>query len=304
MPPASPIPERIAGIVVPILLVLGLLLPAASAQAAPAREREAPQVGIATFNVLRTLGPRQARRDIRRLLTDRQVSVIGWQEADAPHWQRSLKRLSGRNWETAFFRGRGGDELPISWRTDRFRMISSDAVFMHRGASRRQTAQPYSAKSATRVVLKMLRTPFQTFTVINAHLAPYSEKLNRPGRPRPNINARHARRYVTGLRRMFVNSPGYFVAGTGDYNFSHPGDGRVRPAGFMRRQFRSVATSSYQALGLGDLPATHTGTDRFIDYVFLADRHRGQIRFARHRAIRALASDHRALVVRLGLTAP
>ncbi len=295
-------PPPLVRVLVPVLLVLGLLLPVAPAHAGPGGGREAPKVGIATFNVLRTLGPRSARHDLRRLLDDKQISVIGWQEADARHWPGLLRRLSGRKWKTAHFRGRGADELPISWRTDRFRLISADSVFMHPGASRRQTSQPYGAKSATRVVLQMKRTPFRTFTVINAHLAPYAEKLNRPGRPRPNINARHARRYINGLRQMFVSSPGYFVAGTGDYNFSFPGDRRVRPAGFMRRQFRGVATSSYQALGAQGLKSTHVGTDRLIDYVFLADRRRGEIRFGRHRTVDGLRSDHRALVVRVKFT--
>ena len=46
------------------------------------------------------------------------------------------------------------------------------------------------------------------------------------------------------------------------------------------------------------------GTDRFIDYVFLADRRRGQIRFGRHRVVSGLRSDHRALVVRVKFVSP
>ena len=300
-------PPPLARVLVPVLLVLSLFLPAPPVTASPSAaesQPEPPKVGIATFNVLRTLEPREARKDVRRLLGDKQISVIGWQEADARHWPRMLRRLSGRKWDTAYFRGRGAGGQPISWRTDRFRLISSDSVFMHPGASARHTSQPYGAKSATRVVLQMKRTPFRTFTIINAHLAPYAERLNRPGRPRPNINARHARRYITGLRRMFINSPGYFVAGTGDFNFSYIGDRQKRPTGFMRRQFRGVATSSYQALGTRGLKPTHVGTDRFIDYVFLADRRRGQIRFGRQRVVVGLRSDHRALVVRLKFIDP
>lgn len=262
----------------------------------PARTATA---GVATFNVLKYRAARKVRRDMLRLSRRRDISVIGWQEAEG---RRSvLARMRGRGWQTMRFRGPAA-ELPISWRTREFTLVSAAQHRMHRG--RHRVTHPFPARYVTRVTLRHKVTG-RTMTVLNTHVNHRTTQPRHPGRWRRGVNAALARRHLAQLARMWLNSPGRYVVGTGDFNIDYRADRKRRPRGGPARAFHGRAVANWAALGTRGVPRTirSRGSRRLYDTVYASHRSvaSGWLRFTGQRVLRRYRSDHLPVVVRFRL---
>ncbi len=247
---------------------------------------------VVSQNVFHDLDRTDTEHDMTRILGRGGVDVVGWQEAHTEHFVALHPRYRAQGWRTAYFdqaKGSRGDA--ISWRNDRFALVSRDAWAMHPGAGPRATQRPFAARWVTTVLLRH-RDSGLTVRVVNTHVNHFIETGQRFRR---NINARYAKAHIAWLAERWDTWSGDVVIGTGDYNFDHADDRDARPRGGISRQFEERAVSSYEALGLEGVEPTLAG--RWVDYVLLAqrtlDEQRAQL--AAHRSLGGFRSDHRPL---------
>jgi endonuclease/exonuclease/phosphatase family metal-dependent hydrolase len=298
----------LAALLAAVVLIGGLvavavagLVPAGEAEPEPeARQRVARLEGrelaatirVVSQNVFHDLGRADTQHDMSRILGRGGVDVVGWQEAHTEHFVALHPRYRAQGWRTAYFdQAKGSQGDAISWRSDRFALVSRDAWAMHPGAGPRATQRPFAARWVTTVLLRH-RESGLTVRVVNTHVNHFIETGQRFRR---NINARYAKAHIAWLAERWDTWSGDVVIGTGDYNFDHADDRDARPRGGISRQFEDRAVSSYEALGLDGVQPTLAG--RWVDYVLLArrtlDEQRAQL--AAHRSLGGFRSDHRPL---------
>lgn len=272
--------------------------------AAPLPGRVEATIGVVSFNALRHLPPRRARQDWDRLTARDDVDLVGWQESKSPAFRELFPRYVDEGWETWRWPDADGPiSLAVTWRTATLELLDVAAEKVHRGGYPRETDNPFPARWVVTARFRH-RATGRAVTLLNTHV---NQGIETGEGWQDNLNARFARRHLARLAELWRTAPGEVVVGTGDYNFDHADDARAQPRGGITRRFAGRATSSYEALGLdGLLPTRRT---RWIDYVFLADRHlrrpdgTGRAQFARHRVLRGYHSDHRPLLARIRLYA-
>lgn len=256
-------------------------------------------VGIASMNMFRQLSSAQAEHDARTLTGQSGVDVVGWQEAfPFTHVLRGL-----RGWDTKTFSvGRRTSELAVSWRSSKFKLVSSRQLNVARGVSAKVGRYPFPNRQVAVVTLKD-RVTGRLLTILNTHLPWAIEDLGRPGHWTPTINTLRARRQLSRLAETIGRAEGRWVIATGDFNFDAGADSRYQPPGGPVRALGDVATSSYQQLGR-EVSPTFPENGRRIDYVWAnrAAYHDGRIRFTKQWVLGGLYSDHNALVTRLRLS--
>lgn len=256
-------------------------------------------IGVVTMNRYIQLSQGQARADALAVASQPGADIIGWQEAwsSAPAFQA----LRERGWQTRRF-PKSATELAVSWRKSTFNFVSATARRVAYGVDSSGGRYPFGNRYVVRVTLRHRATD-QLLSVINTHLPRMSEDPERPGRFTATRNAAKARFALQRMRKTWELAPGRWVVGTGDYNFDARADQRIEVPGGPARTLGPVATSSYAELGIGDLPPTHPGTGRYIDYVHArkSDLKSGEVRFLSQRALLGLSSDHRPLLVRIAL---
>lgn len=259
-------------------------------------------VMVATFNVLKYRSPRKVRADMLRLAQRRDLDVVGWQEADGR--RKVFSRMRSRGWRTMLFRGPAA-EVPISWRVGQFELVSAAQHRMHRGRIR--VADPFPARYVTRVSLRH-RATGRTLTVLNTHVNHRTTQLRAPGRWRRNANAALARRHFRQLGRMWLNTPGRYVVGTGDFNVDFRKESRRRPPGGPSRAFHGRAVANWAVLGTRGVRRTVRVADAprgrwLFDGVYASARSVGQgwLRFTGQRVLHRYRSDHLPVLVRLEL---
>ncbi|NYD56436.1 endonuclease/exonuclease/phosphatase family metal-dependent hydrolase [Nocardioides marinisabuli] len=287
-------------LLVVLALTTGLLGPGTPEQDGEAHERVARLEGrepaatirVVSQNVFHDMDRADTQHDMSRIFARGGVDVVGWQEAHTEHFVALHPRYREQGWRTAYFgEAKGSQGDAISWRSDRFALLSRDAWEMHPGAGPRATQRPFAARYVTSVLLRH-RASGLTVRVVNTHVNHFIETGQRFRR---NINARYAKRHLAWLAERWDTWSGDVVVGTGDYNFDHADDRDARPVGGISRRFAGRAVSSYETLGLAGVPATLEG--RWVDYVFLAQQSidAGRAQLAAHRSLGGFRSDHRPL---------
>jgi endonuclease/exonuclease/phosphatase family metal-dependent hydrolase len=257
-------------------------------------------VGVVTMNQYgRELSTTQALADARFVTSRSGVDVVGWQESQ--RFGPVFSALRSRGWATRQFPN-GARELAISWRRAEFEYVSSSSRLVAYGVDEVTGRYPFGHRYIIRVTLRH-RPTGRLLSVINTHLPQKIEDLDRPGRWMKTSNAARARFQLERMRREWLQAPGRWVVGTGDYNFDARADRRTQLRRAPARALGSVATSSYAVLGGRDLLPTHPPTGRYIDYVHAAnsDLKAGHIKFLGQRTLNDLNSDHRGLLVWLAL---
>ncbi len=260
------------------------------------------QIGVATFNQYRPLTTAQAREDAMAITSRPGISIVGWQEGydDGPVYQL----LARKGWATKRSTiSKSARELAVSWRRDRFALVSSSLHRLVRGVGEGEGRYPFGDRHALRVTLRE-RSSGELISVINTHLPQAVEDLARPGQWRPTKNSARAHRQLDRLARIWDRAPGRWVVGTGDYNVDARADARVRTPGGVARTFAGIARSSYAVLGFGDVRPTHPYSGRYVDYVHVAQSNlrKERVKILGHGTLNGLHSDHRPLLVWLKLT--
>ena len=254
-------------------------------------------VGVASYNMFRKDSLADARADVRRLTSRRDVDVVGWQEADPFH--RAFDRPG---WSTRTFRhGRSYSELAVSWRSSEFRLVSAREHKVALGLSWREGRYPFGTRYVAVVRLEHIDSG-RVLTVLDTHLPQKIEDRDHLGRWMSTINSIRARAQLRRMAAIWRQAEGRWTVATGDFNFGARADARERPSGGLLRVLGRVATSSYQQLGSGIGP-THPPTARNIDYVWM-DRtgvRRGEVAALSQRVLSGYHSDHRPLLARLRL---
>lgn len=276
--------------------------PEADARPKPRKPEPEPRpvvIGVASANQWAQLPVDQIRADALALVARDDIDVIGWQEADR---SRSIfAAIKGRGWDTRQFSGAAGS-LAVSWRRAEFELVSADSRRVAYGVDYTMGQYPFPPRFVQRVTLRH-RPSGELLTVINTHLPHKIEDLDRPGEWLGTSNAARARFQLARMKRDWRKAPGRWTVGTGDYNFDARSDARARPHDGVRDALGEYAVSSYAALGLDGLAASHPPTGRYIDYVHAARGalHRGEMEFVRHRMIGGLHTDHNAVLARIRL---
>lgn len=256
-------------------------------------------IGVASVNQWAQLPGDQIRADALSLVARDEIDVIGWQEADDS--RPVFATLADRGWDTRQFSGAAGS-LAVSWRRAKFELVSADSRRVAYGVDYTMGQYPFPPRFVQRVTLRH-RSSGEQLTVINTHLPHKIEDLDRPGEWLGTSNAARARFQLARMKRDWRTAPGRWVVGTGDYNFDARSDARHRPHDGVRDALGEYAVSSYAALGLDGLGASHPPTGRYIDYVHAARGalHRGELEFVRHRMVGGLYTDHNAVLARIRL---
>ncbi len=308
-PAASARPWAVLAVVLVAVVLVGAVVAVSVAGLVPAGKAEpesegrqrvarlegrelAATIRVVSQNVFHDLDRADTEHDMSRIFARGGVDVVAWQEAHTEHFVALHPRYRAQGWRTAYFdQAKGSQGDAISWRSDRFALVSRDAWPMHPGAGPRATQRPFAARWVTTVLLRH-RESGLTVRVVNTHVNHFIETGQRFRR---NINARHAKTHLAWLAERWDTWSGDVVVGTGDYNFDHADDRDARPRGGITREFEGRAVSSYEALGLAGVKPTLAG--RWVDYVFLAQRtvDEGRAQLAAHRSLGGFRSDHRPL---------
>lgn len=277
--------------------------PATEPEPKPRKKPEAQPrpvvIGVVSANQWAQLTVDQIRADALSLTAHDVVDVIGWQEAERS--RPVFASLADRGWDTRQFAG-GAGSLAVSWRRATFELVSADSRRVAYGVASTMGQYPFPPRFVQRVTLRH-RPSGELLTVINTHLPHKIEDLDRPGEWLGTSNAARARFQLARMKRDWRQAPGRWTVGTGDYNFDARSDARHRPHDGVRDALGEYAVSSYAALGLDGLGASHPPTGRYIDYVHAARGalHRGEMEFVRHRMIGGLNTDHNAVLARIRL---
>ncbi len=258
----------------------------------------APQdIGVASFNRYRGLTPAEADQDALALTSRPGVTIVGWQEAYSAG--PTFQLLAEKGWATRRYVARKGmRELAVSWRRDRFTLVSSAIRKVADGVGQDSGRYPFGDRYALRVTLRD-KASGELLSVLNTHLPQKVEDLDDLGTWRSTRNARQARTQLEEMARLWDEAPGRWVIGTGDYNIDARADARIRTDRGVRDTFDGVARSSYAELGFGSVLPTHPFTGRYIDYVLAAQPalDAGRVEFTGQRTFSGLSSDHRPLLV-------
>ncbi|GAA4756880.1 hypothetical protein GCM10023350_48120 [Nocardioides endophyticus] len=253
-------------------------------------------VGVASLNVLQTQPVSSATADALRLTGRSDVDVVGWQEAQKIGG--ALHDLPG--WTTATFPENGGfSELAVSWRTKKFKFVAARVQDAIAGVGARAGRYPFGSRQIAVVTLEH-RASGRRLTVLDAHLPPVIEDLDRPGRWTATQNAEQARKQLRDLVQAWRSVGTRWVVGTGDFNFGVRADLKHRSPGGPVRTLGKVARSTYQVVGT-DVRPTYRSLDRSIDYVWVdRDNLRSdRIDVLGQRVLTGYNSDHRPLLAEL-----
>lgn len=257
-------------------------------------------IGVATMNLWAQQSVAGATADARRLTSNRDVDIVGWQESQ--YFGGVLASLP-RAWRSATVpRSDGIGEIAVSWRRDRFRLERVRLLPGTDGVEAGEGPYPFGGRGILVVTLTERSTGHRV-SVLNAHLPPQSESPTSPGRWAATLNADRARTHLARLAKVWRGVPSRWVVGTGDFNFDARADLRKRPAGGPVASLGRVASSTYQQLGT-DVRPTYPSLDRHIDYVWVGrEELRGdRIEVRSHRVLGGFNSDHRPLLATLRLT--
>lgn len=261
------------------------------------RTYDAPvaELSVASFNVDRTGRPRAIAADVRRLLGRDDLDLVGWQEADTDAFARAVRSVPG--WRTEILDAADGQrQVPISWRTAWWTLVSVTAHPMTEGAGRDRTDHPFRPKWATSVTLRH-RASGREVTLLDTHVPNHVETGDRW---EDNVNARAARQHYRRLADL-LGRPGGVRLATGDFQWDHHDDLAARPRGGITDTFAGRARSSFEVLGLtGVCPTRNT---RWIDYVWIDEPSlaAGRAGFVTHRSLDGYASDHRPMLATIAL---
>jgi endonuclease/exonuclease/phosphatase family metal-dependent hydrolase len=253
-------------------------------------------VGVASLNLLQTQPVSSATADALRLTGRSDVDVVGWQEAQ--NLGGALHALPG--WTTATFPENGGfSELAVSWRTKKFKFVAARVQDAIAGVGARAGRYPFGSRQIAVVTLEH-RASGRRLTVLDAHLPPVIEDLNRPGRWTATQNAEQAREQLRDLVQAWRSVGTRWVVGTGDLNFGVRADLEHRSPGGPVRTLGKVARSTYQVIGTDNRP-TYPSLGRSIDYVWVdRDNLRSdRIDVLGQRVLTGYHSDHRPLLAEL-----
>jgi len=258
-------------------------------------------IGVASFNVYRHLGRRDAMADALRLTGDRRVDVIGWQETRADYFPDVKRRIERRGWDTwQLWEPDGPFWLAVSWRRDLFSLVDGSWTEAHGGGGKERTDSPFPPRGWIVVTLRH-RESGRLVTVVDTHL---NQSIESGDGFQDTLNAEYAKEHLRLLAEVWDEVPGDLVVGTGDYNFDFHGDFAARPEGGVWDSQHEHATSSYQVLGLDGVEPSRSS--RWIDYVFIANddlrvtaKDTGTGQFVQHRTLDGYQSDHRPLVARI-----
>ncbi|GAB3200293.1 hypothetical protein GCM10027062_19360 [Nocardioides hungaricus] len=257
------------------------------------------RVGVASLNMYRKLSVAQARQDALAVTGRPAIDIVGWQEAQS--FGPALRGLPGWTTQTYDFGG-GRSGLAFSWRSDEFRLVRARQYVVAAGVGRDVGRYPFGTRLVATITLEH-RASGRLVTVLNTHLPPAIEDLDRPGSWTGTVNAGRARSQLRKIASLWDGIDTRWVVGAGDYNFDARADAGNRPDGGPIDALRGTAVSSYQALGI-DVAPTFPPHGRWIDYVW-ADKQGyadGRIRFAGQWLVTGLNSDHHALVAQLVLS--
>jgi endonuclease/exonuclease/phosphatase family metal-dependent hydrolase len=253
-------------------------------------------VGVASMNLLQTQPVSSATADALRLTGRTDVDVVGWQEAQ--NVGGALHALPG--WTTATFPENGGfSELAVSWRTKKFKFVAARVQDAIAGVGARAGRYPFGSRQIAVVTLEH-RASGRRLTVLDAHLPPVIEDLNRPGRWTATQNAEQAREQLRDLVQAWRSVGTRWVVGTGDLNFGVRADLEHRSPDGPVRTLGKVARSTYQVIGTDNRP-TYPSLGRSIDYVWVdRDNLRSdRIDVLGQRVLTGYNSDHRPLLAEL-----
>ncbi|MDZ5620290.1 exonuclease/endonuclease/phosphatase family protein [Nocardioides bizhenqiangii] len=258
-------------------------------------------LGVASFNVYRHLPRDEAMADALRLIGDRQVDVIGWQETRADYFPAVRRRLARQGWDTwQLWEPNGPFWLAVSWRRDQFELVDGSWTEVHGGAGKQQTDLPFPPRGYVVVTLRH-RGSGRLLTVVDTHL---NQGIETGDGFQDTANADRAKEHLRELADVWDAVPGDIVVGTGDFNFDFYDDYRARPDGGVWDTQHEHAASSYEILGLDGVEPTRGS--RWIDYVWIADRtlrlrakDPGSGQYVGHRSLDGYHSDHRPLVARI-----
>lgn len=257
-------------------------------------------LGLATFNQDRSLSRADAREDAVALTRRKGVSIVGWQEGEGFGPVYSLLKRQG--WDT--YRATVDDEpieLAVSWRRSRFELAST---VLHPVVYRApQGRTPYAPRYVLRVTLRE-KASRRLVTVVDTHLPPVLEGIERRGQYRNPVAEKRGRIQLRKVDTVFDRTPGHWVLGTGDYGFGAQAEIAEQPWGGISRMLAGTALSTYAVLGTSGIDPTDTTTARYADYVHL-DRVQldaGHIEVLGQRTLGAINSDHRPLIAWLALS--
>lgn len=258
-------------------------------------------LGVASFNVYRHLGRKDAMADALRLTSEDQVDVIGWQETRADYFPEVKRRIERRGWDTwQLWEPDGPFWLAVSWRRDLFELVDGSWTEAHGGGGPDRTDSPFPPRGWIVVTLRH-RESGRLLTVVDTHL---NQAIETGDQFQDTLNADYAKEHVRLLADVWDEVPGDLVVGTGDYNFDFRDDFAARPEGGIWDTQHEHATSSYQVLGLDGVEPSRSS--RWIDYVFIANqdlrvkaKDAGSGQFVQHRTLDGYESDHRPLLTKI-----
>jgi hypothetical protein len=259
----------------------------------PASEVAADLISVVSFNQFRGIGPKRARKDLRRLW--QQADLIGLQECHSGH-RRQVLANHPDNW--GLYQPPSAPEPPIMWR---------ESVFDHLDSNFRLLSPsdgPGSARPERNITWVRLRHKgtrdqivFVNFHWENAAaFRGYFDPRKRPSSPR------HIERYkdqmgevIPLMRDLARFGPILFA---GDWNVSFRQDLRLRNPGLPTASFRRInMRSNWDINGLPGV-GTHGLHGSVFDAIFLRNKVPGQVRFLNSRVLRGYDSDHLPVLVR------
>lgn len=140
---------------------------------------------------------------------ERFAGVIGWQEVNEPADRTKLNNQLGAEYDTFYPAADPAKAVPISWRVERFALVSSGSVRTHAGE-----AGVTPARYVNWVILE-LRGTDKRFIVVNTHFISGAWSSHPERQARWNQHYQILRDKVAELRRNHPAQPVFVV---GDFN--------------------------------------------------------------------------------------
>ncbi|MGZ6744295.1 MAG: hypothetical protein ACXVD0_00210 [Nocardioides sp.] len=232
-----------------------------------------------TLNIRHDLGPTKARQDMRKALTTL-GDAGGFQEMSDLEDRQSLMRLCDRLGWGWYMPKDVGQEIPIVWNRDRFRLIDGHTVKVHDAVAGMTPARYINV-----VRLREVATG-KVFGFINTHTiaqASYDAQASDP--KRIPLLRKHLRMLRHEILALFAATEHVFVSG--DLNVNYLAD--------RRRRVPGLPTAELGDLVSFDMPlAGSRGPTSLLDYGMTV-KNAGGLQLASSRIVHGWNSDHDAV---------
>ncbi len=258
------------------LAALSSFAPVSSSVANAASEQ--PELVVGSYNIRAGVSTETFRSAVHSM-TDSgpdSVDVLGLQEVNSKPKAAVLSSLQTSGW--GYYRPKiyTGEQSPLLWRSDRFRLLSARSEMV---AGARYIGSEVPARGSwthpcyvTVVHLRDLKTG-SNLSVINVHLPSGAVKMGNPVPGRTKL-FRAYRAVVVGLGRLTAQEQAEGqVLVLGDFNIGHVADKRV---GRKNMPYKTFGRLGMQSMWETEVPdgkrGSHVDSPALIDQVFSSTR--------------------------------